>query len=138
MEKWLKKNLKYVTIILLILFISKGIQSCNRKMSLRIQEKNLTIEKDSLINIKDNIIMSKDLIIDSLKEESITKDFINKDLINELKIAGVRVDEAQRRADAVQRTAERVKTNTTTTIEIKGAEEVKKDTNKIINEDETQ
>lgn len=130
MEKWLKKNLKYITFILLALFLIKYTQSCNRKMSLRIQEKNLTAEKDSLIILRDNIIMSKDLINDSLKLEINTRDFIIKDLTNDLKIAGVKVNEAQKRADAVQRTAERVKTNTTTTIEIRGAEEIKKDTTK--------
>ena len=64
--------------------------------------------------------------IDSLENENLTKYFIIKDLTNELKIAGVKVDAAERRADAVQRTAERVKSNTT--IEIKGAE---RDTSKI-------
>ena len=136
MEKWLKKNLKYITIILLALLLIKNTQSCNRKMSLRIQEKNLTVEKDSLIFLKDNIIMSKNIINDSLKLEITTRDFIIKDLTNDLKIAGVRVNEAQKRADAVQRTAERVKTHTTTTIEIRGAEEIKKDTTKIINEED--
>ena len=137
MEKWLKKNLKYITFILLALFLIKNTQNCNRKMSLKIQEKNLTAEKDSLIILKDNIVRSKNIINDSLKLEITTRDFIIKDLTNDLKIAGVRVNEAQKRADAIQRTAERVKTNTTTTIEIRGAEEVKKDTIKINKEDET-
>ena len=58
--------------------------------------------------------------IDSLDNEIVTRDFVIKDLINDLEIAGVRVDAAERRADAVQRTAEKVKSNTT--IQIKGAE----------------
>jgi hypothetical protein len=121
MEKWLRKNLKYITIILLALFLAKNTQSCNRKMSIRILEKNLTSECDSLLNNKNEIISSQSFEIDSLKNEIITKNYMIKDLTMDLKIAGVRVDEAQRRADAVQRTAERVKSNTT--IEIKGAEQ---------------
>jgi len=128
MEKWLKKNLKYITIILLALFLIKNVQSCNRKMTIRIQEKNLTTNCDSLLNLKDKVISSKNLEIDSLERENLTKDFIIIDLTNELKIAGVKVDAAERRAEAVQRTAERVKTNTT--IQIKGAE---RDTSKINN-----
>jgi len=77
-----------------------------------------------IINVKqrdyDSTLIKKDLIIDSLDKEITTRDFIIKDLTNDLEIAGVRVDEAQKRADAVQRTAEKVKTHTT--IEIKGAE----------------
>lgn len=126
MEKWLRKNLKYITIILLALFLVKNIQSCNRKMSIRILEKNLTTECDSLLNDRNQIISSQSIEIDSLKSEIITRDYMIKDLTTDLKIAGVRVDEAQRRADAVQRTAEKVKSNTT--IEIKGAEQ---DTSKM-------
>lgn len=125
---WLKKNLKYITILFMILFFVKTFQSCNRKMSLRIVEKNLTTECDSIVNEKNEIISSKNLIIDSLKQEVITRDFIIKDLSNDLEIAGVRVDAAERRADAVQRTAERIKTNTT--IEVKGVEREKSDTTK--------
>ena len=120
MERWLKKNLKWITIILLVLFMVKNIQSCNRKMSLRIQEKNLTTNCDSLLQVKDNIINEKNLTIKSLEDVNLTQEFLIKDLTNELKIAGVKVDEAQRRADAVQRTAEKIRTNTT--IEVKGVE----------------
>lgn len=120
MEKWLKKNLKYITLIFLALFLFKNTQSCNRKMSLRIMEKNLFEERDSLVHGLNLMINMKILEIDSIKSHTLVLDYIIKDLENDLKIAGVRVNAAERRADAVQRTAERVKTNTT--IEIKGAE----------------
>ena len=120
MERWIRRNLKYITLIFIALFLIKTTQSCNRKMSLRVVEKNLTEERDSLLLDKDKIIYSKDLIIDSLVTENLTKEFVIKDLENDLEIAGVRVNAAERRADAVQRTAEKVKSNTT--IEIKGAE----------------
>lgn len=120
MEKWLRKNLKYITLILLALFLLKTTQSCNRKMALRTLEKNLNTECDSLLNDKTQIILTQSFEIDSLESDIWAKEYIIKDLENELKIAGVRVNAAERRADAVQRTAERVKSNTT--IEIKGAE----------------
>ena len=126
MEKWLRRNLKYITLIFLALFLIKTTQSCNRKMALRVVEKNLVAERDSLLNDKDLIINQKNFIIDSLESHEIVQDYYIKDLENDLEIAGVRVNAAERRADAVQRTAERVKTNTT--IEIKGAE---RDTSKI-------
>jgi len=120
MEKWLRRNLKYITLILLALFIISKIQSCNRKMGTRIKEKELTEYCDSLNTEKLQRIGILESEIDSLDNEIVTRDFVIKDLINDLEIAGVRVDAAERRADAVQRTAEKVKSNTT--IQIKGAE----------------
>ena len=120
MEKWLKKNLRYITIVLLALFLIKTTQSCNRKMALSTQEKKLTAESDSLLAMKDQIILNNTFIIDSLDIEVLTRDFMINDLTNDLKIAGVKVDAAEKRADAVQRTAERVKSNTI--IQVKGVE----------------
>jgi hypothetical protein len=120
MEKWLKKNLKWITLALVFLFSIKSFQSCNRKATIRIQNKNLSEQCDSLLQIKDQIIKEKNLLIDSLDNEILTREFIIKDLSTELKIAGIKYDEAQKRAEAIQRTAERIRTNTT--IEIEGAE----------------
>jgi len=89
-------------------------------MGTRIKEKNLTEECDSIVNQRDVIIGNKNLVIDSLKSEVLTRDFEIMDLERDLEIAGIKVNAAERRADAVQRTAERVKSNTT--IEIRGAE----------------
>jgi len=126
MEKWLRKNLKYVTLIFIALFLLKTTQSCNRKMSIRTLEKNLTTECDSLLMVKDQVIMEKTLEIDAYIKNQVVQDYYIKDLENELKIAGVKVDAAERRANAIQQTAEKIRTNTT--IEIKGAEQ---DTSKI-------
>ena len=120
MEKWLKKNLKWITLALAFLFFIKSFQSCNRKATIRIQNKNLSEQCDSLLQIKDQIIREKSYIIDSLDKEILVREFFIKDLSTELKIAGIKYDEAQKRAEAIQRTAERIQTNTT--IEIKGAE----------------
>lgn len=102
MEKFVKKNLKWICIIFIFLFLLKSIQSCNRDNKLQKQSKKYSLQ------------------IDSLKKENISKDFLILDLKNELKIAGVKYDEAQKRADAVQKTASAIKTNTT--IEVKGVE----------------
>lgn len=120
MEKWLKKNLRWVTLVVFVLFVFKTIQSCNRGMSIRIQEKNMIEDCDSLLNEKDRVITGLEDENDSLRREVTTRDFIIKDQANDLEIAGVKVNEAERRADAVQRTAEAIRANTT--IEIKGAE----------------
>ena len=125
--EWLKKNLKWITWILFALFIIKSIQSCNRKLSNNTLTKNYKLEIDSLTKKYDGVINLKDIVIDSLENELITKEFIIKDLTADLKIAGVKVDEAQRRADAIQRTAEKVKSNTT--IEIKGTEKKQENNN---------
>jgi len=128
MEKFLKKNLKWIALLFLFLFCIKSFQSCLRGTELTRLEKNLTYNCDSLIN-------DKNIIIDSLETEVITKDYIIYDLTNELKIAGVKVNEAQKRADAVQKTAEdgfraaeKIKTNQT--IEITTPKIQKDTTNK--------
>ena len=120
MEKWLKRNLKYIVIVLIGILVISKIQSCNRKMSNRIAEKNLVENRDSLLHEKNLIIGKKDLAIDSLKTVIITRNYEILDLERDLEIAGIKVNAAERRADAVQRTAEKVKSNTT--IQIKGAE----------------
>ena len=48
----------------------------------------------------------------------------NSQLEYEVKLANSRRDEANKRADAVQSTAEKTRSNTTSTIVVKGAEEV--------------
>jgi len=99
MEKFLQKNLRTIAIILLFLFMIKSFQTCVQKTSIRKQEKKITLIKDSL------------------DKEILAREYLIKDLTYELKIAGVRVDEAQKRAEAVQATAEKIKTNTTIKIE---------------------
>ena len=113
MEKWIKKNLRWITIVFIALFFIKSFQSCSRKASLRIQEKKLTY-------ICDSVTSTKNKLIDSLDKENLAKEFMIKDLTMELKIAGIKVDEAQKRAEAIQKTASSIKSNTT--IEVKGVE----------------
>jgi len=112
-EKWLGKNVKWILMVMFFLLAIKTFQGCTRKTSLRIQEKKLTAICDSVTTslTKEN---------DSLKREIIAREFLIKDLSAELKIAGVKYDEAQKRADAIQKTAASIKANTT--IEVKGVE----------------
>ena len=67
-------------------------------------------------------VLLKHLLINfhylDLQEVLDTSQDENQRLIYELKIAGVRVEEAEKRARAIQSTAEKVKNNNTTTIKI--------------------
>ena len=114
MERF-KKNNKIITIIIVCLFLIKTVQSCNRKMTIGVNEQNYKTELDSIKTTTSDII-------DSLGHEIVKRDFIIIDLNAELKIAGVKATEAQKRAEAIQKTAESVKSHTTTTIEVKGVE----------------
>jgi hypothetical protein len=110
MEKFLKKNLRWIAIVLLFLLIIKSFQSCVRQTSMNRMEKRLNAQCDTL---------SRGLShkIDSLSKEINAKDYMIRDLTFELKLAGVKVDEAQKRAEAIQSTAEKVRSNTTIKIE---------------------
>ncbi|MDD5648916.1 MAG: hypothetical protein PHF86_00620 [Candidatus Nanoarchaeia archaeon] len=110
MEKFLKKNLKLIAIILFFLFMIKSFQSCIRKASMKRMEKNLIAKCDTITKKQNHII-------DSLSKEISTKDYIIRDLTFELKLAGVKVDEAQKRAEAIENTASKIKANTTIKIE---------------------
>jgi len=113
---WIKKNKNYVIIILGILFLYKSVQSCNRDTSLSIKEKKFITEFTIQKTKSDSILDTKNKIIDSLDAQILDRNMLIKDLSNELKIAGIRASEAQRRADAVQSTAEKIKANTTISI----------------------
>ena len=111
--EWIKKNKNYIILFLSILFLYKSVQSCNRGTTIDIREKKHKNEIKMLIAKNDSILKKQEFIIDSLKNEIINRNMLLKDLSNELKIAGVKATEAQKRADAVQRTAEKIKANTT-------------------------
>jgi hypothetical protein len=96
-------------IILFILLSFKTCQSCNR---------GHTIDKMSKVNIH---------YVDSLERNiSVLKDNI-KDLSNDLKLAQSKEQEANKRADAIESTASKIRANTT--IKVYTPEE-KKDENK--------
>jgi len=110
MQNFLKKHYSKVILILLILFLIKNFQSCIRKTNLNKLEKQL-------IGHCDTLIIEKNLIINDLKEKNqVLNDSIQ--LLNyEIIVAGIKVNEASKRADAIQNTVEKIKTNTTIKIE---------------------
>ncbi len=96
MEAWIKKNLKYITIAFIFLFLIKNIQSCNRNMVINIMETTHQETVDSLNNLREQTIEQKNFIIDSLNDELLEKEFMINNLTAELRVAGVKVDEAKR------------------------------------------
>jgi hypothetical protein len=64
MENWFKKYLRHIAFGLLFLLVMKNAQSCNRKMSLRIAQKNHIEVVDSLGGV-----------IDSLRSEIVDRNY---------------------------------------------------------------
>lgn len=109
-QEFFSKNLKWISLILLFLLIIKGMQSCNRKTLLNM-EKGVYIEQiDSLQNLYDTYY--------SESQDSIKK------LNFQLELAQEKVNSANDRVRAVENAVEKIKSNTTTTVVVKGVEEV--------------
>jgi len=109
--EFFNRNLKWFALALLLLFLYKTMQSCNRKTLLSKDSKEYVHEIDSLKN-KYNIYY-KD------SQDSIKK------LNYELKLANQNATAADERATAVQNAVEKIRSNTT--VVVKGVEEVKND-----------
>jgi len=111
-ETFFKKNLKYITLILLALFFIKTSQSCNRGMANTRLEKENNYLVDSLTTMhateKGVYIIQIQNCADKVKE-----------LEYEVKLANAERDAANKRADAVQSTASKIRENTTIKIENK-------------------
>jgi len=114
-QQFFKKNLKYIVLILLALFFIKSFQSCNRSMTIKKLDKEIVYLNDSL-----NIIhgTEKEALIIELRDCNA----LNKELEYEVKLANSERDAANKRADAVQSTAEKIRENTTIKIENKNSE----------------
>lgn len=110
-QHFFSKNMKWLMIAFLILFLFKSVQSCNRNMQLNITTNQYVEHLDSLQNLYN----------DYYKE---SQDSIKK-LNFELQLAREHVKSANEKAYAVQSAVEKIKSNTTTTVVVKGAEEVK-------------
>lgn len=110
-----KKNLRYITIGLVALFFIKSFQSCSRNMKVSILEKEIVYIQDSLSNMygveKNNLVLELQKANDSIRELNYL-----------IKLAETEKLAAEKRADAVQNTAERVRRNTTIKIENKNSE----------------
>lgn len=102
------KNLKWIALVLFLLLCFKSIQSCNRKMGSTITQKQYVYILDSLKKDYSNLE----------KEYNDTVKKINF----ELRLASEKAGEADKRATAVQSVAEKIRANTTTTVNVRGAE----------------
>jgi hypothetical protein len=109
--QFFEKNMKWFALALLFLLLFKSTQSCNRKMKLNMSSGQYIEQIDSLKTL-----------YNTYRED--TQDSIKK-LNFELKLASEHANAADQRANAVQSAVEKIKSNTTTTVVVKGAEEVK-------------
>ena len=94
-ETFFTKNLRWITLGLLFLFMIKGIQSCNRGTTIKKQDKTYTH------------------IIDSLKTTIVKRDSIIQLQQYQINLADQKVKSADKRADDVKEVASKVKSNTT-------------------------
>jgi len=110
-QDFFKKNLRYITIGLFVIFMLKSFQSCNRNMEVKKLTKENTYLVDSLNTMYGT---EKATLLFQLEDCNDAR----KQLEYEVKLANAGKVSANRRADAVQSTAEKVRDNTTTTIKI--------------------
>jgi hypothetical protein len=116
-QQFFSKNMKWVLLVVSILFVVKSVQSCNRNMV-------ITAKNNEIIHLNDSLSTTygteKETLLLQLRE--CEKE--NTELEYEVKLANAGKESANKRADAVQSTAEKTRSNTTSTIVVKGAEEV--------------
>ncbi len=109
-KSWFEKNLRTLFIIVIVLFLGQSFRGCINTSSLERSIKKTEHVNDSISAIKDQQYKDLQIVLDESQDE-------NQRLIYELKVAGVIATEAEKRAAAIQRTADRIKQNTTITIE---------------------
>ncbi|NJO90395.1 MAG: hypothetical protein HC831_16670 [Chloroflexia bacterium] len=88
----------------------QSFRGCINTSYLEREIKNINRVNDSILSVKDNEYKDLENLLDISQQE-------NQSLIYELKIAGVKTEAAIDRANAIQSTAEKIKQNTTITIE---------------------
>ena len=103
-QQFFSNNMKWCALAFFILFLFKSVQSCNRNMGTVSKEKEYKNTIDSLT--KKVHILEND----------------NKQLSFELQFQTEKAEESERRAIAIQSVAEKIKSNTTTTVNVRGAE----------------
>jgi hypothetical protein len=103
-QQFFEKNMKWFALAFLFLFLLKSVQSCNRNMGSRLTEKQTKHLIDSL---------QKKIVVlnDSIK----VVNWKNKMLESQ-------AESEKRKAEAIQSVAEKIKSNTTTTVNVRGAE----------------
>ena len=116
-QQFFTKNMKWIALVLFILFLVKSVQSCNRNMTNTQLNTEIIHLNDSLSTMYGT---EKETLLLQLRECETDK----AQLEYEVKLANAAKESANKRADAVQSTAEKTRSNTTSTIVVKGAEEV--------------
>jgi len=110
-EVFFNKNIKYIALILMFLLFIKTFQSCTRNMTIKRLNKEI-IHIDDSLKTKHNI--EKELLMLQLSKANDSIQNLNY----RVKLGEDRVKGANRRADAVESTASKIKENITTTINI--------------------
>lgn len=107
-QDFFSKNMKWFALAFFILFLFGSVKNCNRNMGTKLSEKEYKHTIDSLTKK-----------YDILERQSSSR---IKDLEFELILEKEKAEEANKRAAAIQSVAEKVKTNTTTTVNVRGAQ----------------
>jgi hypothetical protein len=107
-EQFFTKNMKWIALILFVLFLFKSVQGCTRNMGITMKEKEYTHTIDSLNTRYNNLEKESTATISQLRYE--------------LKLQEEKADAADKRAGAVQSVAEKIRANTTTTVNVRGAQ----------------
>lgn len=107
-QQFFSKYMKWFALALLCLLVFSSVRTCNRNMGTRLSEKEYKYTIDSLTKK-----------YDILEEESSAA---IKQLEFQLKIESKKAEDADKRADAIQSVAEKIKSNTTTTVNVRGAQ----------------
>jgi hypothetical protein len=107
-QQFFEKYMRWFALAFLILFLFKSVQSCNRNMGTRHTEKEYKHTIDSLTKKYD--------ILERVSSARI------KELEFELRLQSEKAGDADKRAAAIQSVAEKIKSNTTTTVNVRGAQ----------------
>jgi hypothetical protein len=105
-QQFFEKNMKWFALALLVLFLFKSVQSCNRNMGTSLTEKEYKHTIDSLEKKYDILYKETSVRIGELEFQ--------------LKLEKKRAEDADKRADAIQSVAEKMRSNTT--VNVRGAE----------------
>jgi len=115
-EQFFKKNMKWIVLILFVLFMVKTVQSCNRDMSITNLNKEITHLNDSLSTMfgteKETLILE----LQDYKEKVVQAE-------HERDIYKTRAEGAERSETNMRQTLRDFKANTTITIEDKSGKD---------------
>jgi hypothetical protein len=109
-KPWFERNWKHILIAVSVLFLFQSMRGCLNSTEHRIEMKKIEAERDSVYQVKDQQIVELQNLLEDAQD-------IIQEQSYELKLAGVKAEEADKRAQAIQETAAKIKQNTT--IEIK-------------------